>query len=86
MAKKSKLTLDDCRSGRDFMAYCARHPETREMRQNGSSHVVVKGPKPGSAVFPHPERSDPLPTGTRRSVIKMLMLIGLGVFILIAIL
>ena len=75
----SKKSLGQCQTGNDFYGYVESHPETREIRQSGS-HVCVKGPKPGTGVFPK-HGNKPLPTGTRKSVIKMLMAIGLGVLL-----
>lgn len=70
-----KHSLDDCHSGHDFVKYATQHPECRSVRQSGS-HVIVEGPLPGRAVLPD-HRGD-APTGTRHSMIKMLIAIGLG--------
>lgn len=74
----SKQTLNDCKSGRDFARYVEHNPDARDLRQNGS-HLCCKGPKPGTAVIP--VHNGDLPTGTRRSILKMLAAIGLGLFI-----
>jgi hypothetical protein len=73
MGKKS---LDQLRTGSDFVSYVEHHPATREIRQSGS-HVCVKGPNPGTAVFPNHGGKELAP-GTRRSVVKMLVAIGLA--------
>jgi len=77
-----KQTLDDCRSGKDFARYVEHHPAAHDIRQSGS-HECVKGPKPGTAVFP--VHDGDMPNGTRKSVIKMLILIGLGILIFVLI-
>jgi hypothetical protein len=69
------MTVTDCKSGKDFAQYVNHHPQAREIRQNGS-HLCVKGPNPGTAVIP--VHNGDMPGGTRRSVVKMLILIGLG--------
>lgn len=69
MAKK----LEACRSGKDFIHYAAC--QGAEIR-NGGRHTKVYGPNGGSC--PIPNHPGDLPTGTRHSIIKMLMLIGLG--------
>jgi len=73
-------TLEECKKGTDFKHYVEHNPHTREMRQTGSSHLCVKGDKPGTAVIPVHNKE--LPTGTRKSVIRMLIAIGLGVLII----
>jgi len=75
-----KKKLEDCRTGRDFNHYVVHDDRVREIRQNGS-HLMVKGPLPGTAVFPN--HAGDMATGTRRSVVKMLMAIGLGLFMTI---
>jgi predicted RNA binding protein YcfA (HicA-like mRNA interferase family) len=75
-------TLDDCKSGKDFARYVEHNPLAHDIRQSGS-HMCVKGPKPGTAVIPVHDCD--LPPGTRKSVIKMLILIGLGVLLVVLI-
>lgn len=73
----SKKNLDQLKTGTDFVKYVENNPKTREIRQSGS-HVCVKGPNPGTAVFPNHGGKELAP-GTRRSAIKMLMAIGLAI-------
>jgi len=73
-------TIDDCKSGRDFAQYVGKHPAAHDIRQSGS-HMCVKGSRPGTAVFP--VHDGDMPGGTRKSVIKMLLLIGLGIFLIV---
>ena len=75
-----RMTLDECKSGRDFRQYVEHHPNLTSERQSGS-HLCVKGTQPGTAVIP--VHDGDMPNGTRRSVIKMLLLIGLGIFIMV---
>jgi hypothetical protein len=76
-----KKTLYECKSGSDITSYVEHHPETREIKLCSGSHRKAKGPKPGSAVWPD-HGSKPLPLGTLKSVIKMLVAIGLGSFVI----
>jgi len=78
----SRKTLDECRTGNDFRSYVDHDPRTKEIRECGSSHTGVKGPKPGTAVLCG-HGSKELPIGTRKNIIKMLIAIGLGIAILI---
>ena len=68
-------TIEKCQTGCDFVQYVKHNPATKEVRQTGS-HVIAKGPRPGIAVIPNHKQD--LPVGTRRSIIKMLIAIGLG--------
>jgi predicted RNA binding protein YcfA (HicA-like mRNA interferase family) len=67
--------LDKCRSGRDFVNYVENHPAAHDIRQSGS-HFMAKGPRPGLVVIP--VHNGDLPPGTRRSILRMLALIGLA--------
>lgn len=73
-------TLDDCRSGKDFIGYAETHGGHVD-RQVGS-HAVVKSPSGG--ICPVPVHNGDLPTGTRRSIVKLFMAIGLAGMILVA--
>lgn len=75
-----KRRLDKCKSGKDFVKYAECHENYRGGRQKGS-HRIVKGIKPGIAVIPVHSNKD-LPTGTRKSVVKMLISIGITLIIL----
>lgn len=75
----NKLKLNDCEKGTEFAKYALDHPKSHDCRQSGS-HLMVKGPQPGLAVIP--VHNKPLPTGTKHSVIKMLLAIGLGVMVI----
>lgn len=70
-----RKSIDKCKSGDDFRKYVENHPNCKETRQNGS-HFIAKGKAPGIVVIP--VHSQDLPTGTRRSIIKMLKGIGLA--------
>ena len=75
MAKK---TLEQCKTGRDFIGY-AEHRGGYVDRQCGS-HAIVKAPSGGTCPVPvHPGE---IPTGTRYSIIKRFITIGLAVMIL----
>ena len=71
--------LKNCRTRNDFYGYVQNNPKTKEIRMTGS-HIMVKGPKPGTAVMCG-HGNETLPTGTRRSIIRMLIAIGLGILI-----
>jgi hypothetical protein len=74
-----QLTPDRCRTAREFdRAIHARHPDV-EVRQSGS-HRIYRNPDNGQSV-PIPQHNGNLPTGTRRSIIKMLAAIGLAILI-----
>lgn len=72
-----RKTLSECKTGSHLYSYVEHHPMTKDIRRCGS-HVMVKGPKPGTAVFPD-HGSEQLQQGTLKSVIKMLIAIGLGI-------
>lgn len=69
---------DHCKSSRDFIRLAtSRGAEIRE----GGSHTKIIGP--GGGIVPIPRHTGDLPTGTRRSIARMLKLIGvLTVFVL----
>ena len=77
MGKKS---LSDCKSGKDFIGYAEGHGGYVD-RQVGS-HAVVKSPSGG--ICPVPVHNGDLPTGTRRSIIKLFTAIGLAGLVLFA--
>jgi len=72
--------LRDCKTRNDFLSYAQSNPNTKDIRTTGS-HIVVKGPLPGSAVLCG-HGNEQLPTGTRHSILKMLIAIGLGIVII----
>ncbi|MEW6651426.1 MAG: type II toxin-antitoxin system HicA family toxin [Chloroflexota bacterium] len=74
MAKKS---LNECRTCKDFDRAIRSGGVTYQERQNGSSHRVYKFTDKGVSV-PIPQHRGDIPTGTRRSIVKMLTLVGLG--------
>jgi predicted RNA binding protein YcfA (HicA-like mRNA interferase family) len=75
MAKKR--SLDGCRTSRDFDRLITRSGVQYVERQNGTSHRIYKFPDHGVSV-PVPQHRGEIPTGTRRSIAKMLTLVGLG--------
>lgn len=80
MAKKS---LSDCRTCKDFDRAIRSSGIDYVERQNGSSHRVYKFPEKGVSV-PIPQHRGEIPNGTRRSIVKMLALVGLGSVVWIA--
>lgn len=75
MAKK--LNLTDCRTSKDYDRVIRRSGQDYVERQNGTSHKVYKFVQKGVSV-PIPQHSGEIPPGTRRSIAKMLALVGLG--------
>ncbi len=73
-----KPSIHDCRTPRDFDRAIRSSGVRYIERQNGSSHRVYKFPDKGVSV-PIPQHGGELPSGTRHSIIKMLMLVGLSV-------
>jgi hypothetical protein len=75
----SKKTVAQCKTWREVDHWVRNNPNVVEIRQTGS-HVCVKGPKPGTAVYPL--HNGDAPNGTLKSFIKMAMAIGLLVLLL----
>jgi predicted RNA binding protein YcfA (HicA-like mRNA interferase family) len=71
-----KKTLDQCKTDRDFVGHAEHHGGYVD-HQTGS-HMIVKGPSGG--ICPVPVRHGEYPTGTRRSIKKMFIAIGLALF------
>lgn len=72
-----KKTLDDLRTAKDVFTYAEQHGGCIEY---GGRHAKVRGPGGGIVAVPcHP---GDLKTGTLRSIIKMLVAVGLGIMIL----
>lgn len=69
--------LEQCKSGKDLIHYAEHHGGYVD-RQSGS-HVIVKGPT--GATCPVPNHPGDMPTGTRHSIVKRFLLIGITVFI-----
>lgn len=82
MAKK--LNLSDCRTSSDFDRVIRKSGQQYVERQNGTSHKVYKFVEKGVSV-PVPQHRGEIPTGTRRSIAKMLALIGLGAILWIGV-
>lgn len=76
MAKKP--SIHDCRSAADFDRAICKSGVAFVERQNGTSHKIYKFPEQGLSV-PIPQHNGEIPTGTRRSIVKRLLLIGLSV-------
>jgi predicted RNA binding protein YcfA (HicA-like mRNA interferase family) len=79
---KGKLTdIDKCKSGPDCLSY-ATHNGGEVVRQAGS-HAIVKGSTGGICVIPI--HNGDLPLGTKRSIMKQLVSIGImiAIFILV---
>lgn len=81
MAKKR--SLDGCRTSRDFDRLINSSGVHFTERQNGTSHKVYKFVDQGVSV-PVPQHRGEIPTGTRRSIAKMLALVGIGGIVWIA--
>ena len=79
MAKK---TLQQCKSGNDFVAYAESHGG-RVDHQTGS-HAIVRGPNGG--ICPVPMHAHEIATGTRHSIIKLFAAIGLAAIAFIGLL
>lgn len=77
MCKKS---IDACRTHDDFVGYGKKHGGRVEP---GGRHTKVFGPKGGMAPVPH--HPGEIAKGTRCSIIKMFIAIGLGFLAIIAI-
>lgn len=70
-----KLTLGQCQTGRDFLRYSAQHGGVVD--HYTGSHAIVRGPSGGTC--PVPMHPGDIPTGTRYSIVKRFITIGLGV-------
>ena len=71
--------LNQCKTGKDFIAYGEKHGGYID-RQNGS-HAILKAP--GGGTCPVPMHNRELATGTRFSIIKQMIAIGLGILIIL---
>lgn len=69
-----KISVTDCRNSRDFDRAIRQSGVDYQERQNGTSHKVYKF---SGLSVPVPQHPGDIPTGTRRSIIKMLMAVGL---------
>jgi len=74
---KNKL-LKDCHTSSDFFSYAEKHGGKIE---NGGRHIKIRGPNGG--IVPVPCHPGDIAPGTRRSIIRMLIEIGLGLLPLI---
>ena len=72
--------VEDCRTHKEFVRWATQHGGIVEP---GGRHTKVRGPKGGMAPIPN-HRGD-LATGTRYSIIKMFVAIGLACILLLAI-
>ena len=75
-----KKTIDACRTHDDFVAYGEKHGGRVV---NGGRHTKVFGPTGGLAPVPH--HPGDLAKGTRFSIIKMFIAIGLSCMVIVAI-
>lgn len=84
MAKKCK-----CQKGQPFRQCHTRGDFEDEIRAHGgetfdgTNHVRVKGPR-GFTAMPRHGRNEDYADGTRRSIIRQLIQIGLGVIIMVS--
>jgi predicted RNA binding protein YcfA (HicA-like mRNA interferase family) len=67
------LCPEDCRSSSDFVRYSKQQGASIA---EGGSHTKIVGPTGGKVPIPR-HRGD-LPEGTRRSIIRMLKMIGVA--------
>jgi predicted RNA binding protein YcfA (HicA-like mRNA interferase family) len=70
------MNLDQIKTSKEMLRY-AEHHGGQVVRQSGS-HAIVKGPSGG--ICPVPMHNGDLATGTRRSIAKMFLAIGLALF------
>lgn len=77
----SKKTIHQMTRAKDFDKYLSR--EADSVRQNGS-HRTYKFDGKGSVVVPM--HNGDIPVGTRRSIVKMIIAIGLGLFVVVPVL
>jgi len=75
-----KKTLNECRTHEDFVSY-GKHRGGRVV--NGGRHTLVYGPTGGMA--PIPNHKGDLAKGTRYSIVKMFIAIGLACMVIVAI-
>jgi len=80
MAKPKRV--EDIRNARDVERWARDHGA--EIRNGRGSHAKIYGPDGGMCVYPRHGNDDFAP-GTRGSIIKTLIAIGLGVFIVLCI-
>jgi len=78
MAKPKKV--EDIRNARDLEKWARYHGA--DIENGKGSHAKVRGPDGGICVYPRHGNEDFAP-GTRGSIIKTLIAIGLGVFIVL---
>lgn len=69
----AKHSIDQCRSGKDFLKFAKAHKA--EIRNGKGSHVIVSTPK-GSAVVPY--HTQDLGPGLRTKLVKVFTAIGLA--------
>lgn len=79
MGKAKLEDISKCKSGPDCLSY-ATHNGGELVRQTGS-HAIVKGGNGGIAVIPM--HNGDLPLGTKKSIVKQLMSIGVMIAIFI---
>ena len=75
-----KKTIDACRTHDDFVGYGKKHGGRVV---NGGRHTKVFGPTGGMAPVPH--HPGDIAKGTRFSIIKMFIAIGLACLVIVAI-
>jgi predicted RNA binding protein YcfA (HicA-like mRNA interferase family) len=68
----SRKQLEDCRTAREIVSYSECHGG---YIKEGGSHTKIVGPTGG--ICPVPRHNGDLPSGTLRSIIRMLKLIGI---------
>ncbi len=70
--------VKQCKSSNDFKGYAEKHPNCESVEE-GKEHIKVITKK-GHCALPRSGGKD-LKTGTRFSIIKAFIVLGLGVFI-----
>lgn len=74
----SRKTLEQCKSGKDFLQYATTHGA--RVRNGNGSHFVASTTK-GSVVVPYHASHD-LGTGLRHKIIKAFLAIGISVILI----
>lgn len=74
----SRKTLEQCKSGKDFISYATTHGAT--VRNGNGSHFMVTTER-GGVVVPYHANND-LGTGLRHKIIKAFLTIGISILLI----
>ena len=75
----SKKTIEELRSGKEFVNHALHHQNLIDYRQRGS-HFIGETEK-GMVVIPNHDKD--LGIGIRKAIIKTMLAIGLGIFLVV---